>query len=275
MSLRASLRRLAAEKGLYFPINHRIIDERLDPDVAYQTDVQSRFRRELRTPFMTGETRQVQPPPWSARRRPTHFLSLPLPARCSVRSVVQDIRRTALFSHPAVEPLLIPEPKLHVTLSVFAVREGAPRPLADVHDTVEQCVADIVRGSPKPRTGLQLRFSGIGTFDHGRVLFARCAADQQFRLLDRLVREVRRRLGVGLGLDVKGNPHDSFVPHITLGKIRPRQQRIMGPAFPPSLWAEHQFVEFGDCSFAQVTCCEMRTDEATGSYPVSFSVPLC
>lgn len=295
------------ERGLYFPIKHRVIDMRVHPVVAEQTDVQSRYRRELRSSFITGETRQAEPPAWSAKQRPTHFLSLKVPARCGFRTITREMWNTVLFSHPQVEQLVIPPEKLHVTLGVLsiptpsssssssagAVSSGAAaeeRGDADVDETrviierirreVVLAVSNELQRQPTPQQGpgtcrgLQLHFSGLGTFSKGRVLFARCAADRDFYTLDRLVRALRYRLGVGLGLDVKGNPHDSYVPHITLAKIRPTQTKVIGEVFPPSVWADYQFEDWGDTTFTQLDLCEMKGDKETGYYKVKFSVPL-
>lgn len=324
------------ERGLYFPIKHRVIDMRVHPVVAEQADVQSRYRRELRSSTITGEARQVEPPAWSARQRPTHFLSLKLPARCGLRSLTKEMWNTVLFAHPHVEPLVIPQAKLHVTLGVLSIPphqqqqeqhqqgepgaavsrglEDNPRTLATSSNSINNSSGDegpvletsqeypdqeeliqrireevtavvanewLRRGTHAERTadrfrdgGLQLHFAGLGTFARGRVLFARCAADRDFHALDRLVRALRYRLGVGLGLDVKGNPHDSYVPHITLAKIRPKQTKIVGPTFPPSVWSDYQFEDWGDTTFTQLDLCEMKGDSETGYYKVKFSVPL-
>lgn len=301
---------VGGERGLYFPIKHRVVDCRVHPDVAMQAEVQSRFRRELRSHIITGETRQVTPPRWSSLQRPTHFLSLPLPLRCGLRVLAKEIRDSILFTHPNVEPLLIPDTKLHVTLSVFTLPLPLEQKCSSTKDlaspnltlssqerlirTIKEGVQDIIHrellssrsrsisgmhnqagagrndrnrfflssssssSSPNSNNGLHLRFSGLGTFSDGRVLFARCLAENDFSQLDAVVRAVRHYLGSHLGLDVKGNPHDGFVPHVTLGKIRRHQEGIVGKTFPPSLWADYQFMDFGEAHFSQVDLCKMR-----------------
>lgn len=324
MALNRSVRRLSdvvkngvsdggsgvGERGLYFPIKHRVVDCRLHPDVAMQAEVQSRFRRELRSHIITGETRQVTSPRWSSLQRPTHFLSLPLPLRCGLRVLAKEIRDSILFTHPNVEPLLIPDAKLHVTLSVFTLPSPVEQKCSSTRDlalpsptlfsqerlirAIKEEVQEIIHrellsSRSRSKTGMQslagtgrrdlnhfflsspsssntanggnglhLRFSGLGTFSDGRVLFARCLAENDFSQLDRVVRAVRHYLGSRLGLDVKGNPYDGFVPHVTLGKIRKHQKGIVGEAFPPSLWADYQFNDFGDVHFSQVDLCRMR-----------------
>lgn len=308
------------EQGLYFPIKHRIIDYRVHPDVATQADVQSRYRCELRSHVITGEMRQVGAPAWSTLRRPTHFLSLPLPSHCGLRMLAKQIRESILFSNPKVEPLLIPDAKLHVTLSVFTLPSSSFH-VADEHlhhppraslskreekEEMRSAHAGITRTPPSEKmllqiiqlgmqeilnqelsaergrsrrneannhlissngnnnwmkersNGLHLRFSGLGTFSQGRVLFARCAAEKDFNKLDRIVRAARHYLGSRLGLDIKGNPYDGFVPHVTLGKIRKHQEGIIGKTFSPSLWSDYQFADFGDVHFKQLDLCQMR-----------------
>lgn len=362
------------ERGLYFPIKHRIVDHRVHPAVAEQADVQSRYRRELRSHIITGETRQVKPARWSGLQCPTHFLALPLPPQCGLRVLARKMRESIIFSHPNVEPLLIPDAKLHLTLGVFtlpspslALRDSQGKmamPLFPQQEgrksevqlssttllseetliqTIKLGMEDILRrklgsgglecrsnGGPRGSTakhagnqhflssnssannakkrseGLHLRFSGMGTFSQGRVLFARCLAEKDFRKLDDIVRAVRHYLCCRLGVDVKGNPYDGFVPHVTLGKIRKHQEGIVGNTFPPSFWADYQFSDFGDIHFNRIDLCLMRgkspnfeeserivtvSEDGTASnedggvthpsfrnskdyYPVCFSLPL-
>lgn len=267
------------ERGLYFPINHRIIDRRVDPSVAEQMDVQSRYRRELRSGVVTGETRQVKPPHWSAKVRPTHFISLRLPAKCSLHTSLKGFRDAVLFSHPRLEPLLTPPTALHVTLTVMTVPNSTGQ-LSYVKETMNKVVPSVLSsrlhqrvGTSMTGSGLQLHFSGLGTFQSGRVLFARCAADREFSKLDQLVRELRRTLGKNI--DVKGNPHDSYVPHVTVAKVRKTHKSLVGSeALPPSLWCDFQFDDFGDVVFSHVDLCEMKRDPDTGYYVTAHSVPL-
>lgn len=277
-----------SERGLYFPINHRIVDQRNTAEAATEeVDIQSRYRRQLRTGFVTGETRQTEVPAWSQRVRPTHFLSLPLPARCALRVRVKAMHDAMIFADQRVEPLLIPSAKLHVTLGVMTVgnaaviegrgeadaesggattqAEASAAVLASIQDCVDQAAHEICK---EP---LQLRFRGLGTFSHGRVLFTRCISESHFSTLDRLVRRIRRDVGLGLGVDVKGNPHDSYVPHVTVAKIRPSQRAEFGRQLPPSMWADHQHSDFGDVTFSKVDLCDMRGQGSNGYYRVISS----
>ncbi|KAG5494603.1 hypothetical protein JIQ42_02216 [Leishmania sp. Namibia] len=268
------------ERGLYFPINHRIVDRRnTSASGAEEADIQSRYRRQLRSSFVTGETRQTEPPAWSQRARPTHFLSLPLPARCTLRVRVKQMQDSMIFENQRIEPLLIPAAKLHVTLGVMtlddrtATAEGAapptgPNVLASIQESIDQAFHDACKES------LQLRFRGLGTFGHGRVLFARCIAEAQFTTLDTLVRRIRRDVGLGLGVDMKGNPHDSYVPHVTVAKIRQSQTGEFGRQLPVSMWADHQHHDFGDVAFSRIDLCSMKGEGKNGYYHVVSSAAV-
>lgn len=264
-----------SERGLYFPINHRIVDQRNTPQAGTEeADIQSRYRRQLRTSFITGETRQTEPPAWSQRVRPTHFLSLPLPVRCMLRGRVKEMHEAMVFADQHVEALLIPSAKLHVTLGVMTIGGGTDAAaegqqgekesevLAAVRDCVDQATHDLCK---EP---LQLRFRGLGTFGHGRVLFARCLSESHFTTLDSLVRRIRKDVGMGLGVDMKGNPHDSYVPHVTVAKIRPSQQAEFGRQIPMTMWAAYQHHDFGDVTFNKVDLCAMKGQGKDGYYPV-------
>lgn len=297
---RSWLLRGRSERGLYFPINHRIVDQRNAKGAgSEEAEIQSRYRRQLRTSFTTGETRQTVVPAWSQRARPTHFLSLPLPARCTLRGRVKEMHDAMIFADQHVEPLLIPSAKLHVTLGVLTVgNDLAPNTavaaaksaegqeveaaqetavvdvqpsaevLASIQDCVNQAVHDVCRAP------LQLRFRGLGTFGHGRVLFVRCISESHFTTLDALVRRIRRDVGLGLGVDVKGNPHDSYVPHVTVAKIRPAQQAEFGRQLPMSMWATHQHSDFGDVTFNKIDLCSMKGQGKEGYYRVVSSASI-
>ncbi|KAG5496124.1 hypothetical protein JKF63_02425 [Porcisia hertigi] len=264
------------ERGLYFPINHRIVDQRnTSVAAAEEADIQSRYRRQLRSSFVTRETRQTEPPAWSQRFRPTHFLSLPLPARCTLRTRVKEMHDGMMFVNQHVQPLLIPSAKLHVTLGVMTVSseasiaEGsatpaAPSLLAAIQDCVDQAFHDLCK---EP---LQLRFRGLGTFGRGRVLFVGCVTEAHFTTLDKLVRCIRKDVGLGLGVDMKGNPHDSYVPHVTVAKIRPSQTGEFGHHLPMSMWVDYQHHDFGDVTFNKIDLCSMN-GETNGYYRVVSS----
>nr|CCC53988.1 conserved hypothetical protein, fragment [Trypanosoma vivax Y486] len=200
------------ERGLYFPINHRIVDRRIAPGVTGdQADVQSRYRRELRTSFTTGETRQTIPPPWSAREAPTHFLALRLPLKNALSTRVKEMHESILFSHSQYAPLLVPLARLHITLGVMTVPEQRQ----------DQTLEDIQR----------------------------CVSD------------------------VKGNPHDSYVPHVTVAKIRSSQRPQFGSSIPISVWVNYQHHDFGDVTFRQLDLCRMN-GPSDGYYNVEYSFQL-
>jgi len=73
---------------------------------------------------------------------------------------------------------------------------------------------------------------------------------------------------------VKGNPHDSYVPHITLAKIRPHQQKDFGRNISAEVWASYQHHDFGEVTFDRVDLCSMKGTGESGYYPVvsSFTV---
>ncbi|GET91396.1 hypothetical protein, conserved [Leishmania tarentolae] len=269
-----------AERGLYFPINHRIVDQRNSlASGAEEADIQSRYRRQLRSSFVTREMRQTEPPAWSQRVRPTHFLSLPLPARCTLQARMKEMHESMIFANQSIEQLLIPASKLHVTLGVMTIGGeksteeatsacAAPDVLAAIHDCIDQACHDACK---EP---LQLRFRGLGTFRHGRVLFAVCVTEAHFTRLDALVRRIRRDVGLGLGVDMKGNPHDSYVPHVTIAKIRPSQIGQFGRQIPMSMWVDHQHNDFGDVTFNRVDLCSMKGEGKNGYYHVVSSVSV-
>jgi 2'-5' RNA ligase len=268
-TLRALQQAGAEKKGkppkLFFPIKQRLVDRRITAEG--QTDeAQITFRRRhLRTEIQTGASRQTEAPAWSAQIRPTHFLSLRMPPRNQFNRQITSFFDEIRFSRAEFAPLLIPVQKLHLTLGVMSL------PNAEVQAPEVVAAMDSLF---RDATRLELSFRGLGTFNHDRVLFSRVHSGAGFSTLDGLVRRVRRTLGNDMQVDMKGNPNDSYVPHITLAKIRPSQSQRFGASIPMSLWASHQFHNFGEVLFDTVDLCEMRTDESTGYYKVVHSVKL-
>jgi hypothetical protein len=73
---------------------------------------------------------------------------------------------------------------------------------------------------------LTIRFNGLGTFDDGRVVFARASADHDFQRLAAAVRSLRRAL-YDAGADIKGNPDDEFTPYVTVAKVGDKARAVL------------------------------------------------
>ncbi|EPY38417.1 hypothetical protein AGDE_05512 [Angomonas deanei] len=179
------------------------------------------------------------------------------------------MREAMIFTNKNVESVLIPTAKLHVTLAVLTVPSGAETEKVPL-------IADIIKDASEKicKEPLKLRFRGLGTFSNGRVLFARCVAEEHFTTLDQLVRRVRRDIGQQLNVDVKGNPHDSYIPHITVAKIRPSQKEAFGSRLPLSMWADFQHQDFGDVTFDEIQLCNMKGKGKNDYYKVESSVKI-
>ncbi|CCW70564.1 unnamed protein product [Phytomonas sp. Hart1] len=257
------------ERGLYFPINHRIVDMRIDASVVEEADVQSRYRRELRTSFTTGETRQTATPEWSRRIPPTHFIALRLPPQNVITGRVEAMMNAILFTHSHMESLFIPIPRLHVTLGVMSIAEEHQEDILKATSELLQEACRSVAGKP-----LRLRFRGLGTFSQGRVLFVRCITEGNFTTLDTLVRRIRKDLGVGLRIDMKGNPFDTYVPHLTVAKIKPGHVQEFGNKIPITVWSNYQHHDFGDVTFDSLDLCSMFGYAKDGYYKVVSSSNL-
>eukprot|EP00758_Cryptobia_borreli_P007839 Tbor_TRINITY_DN5334_c1_g4::TRINITY_DN5334_c1_g4_i1::g.4592::m.4592 len=142
-----------------------------------------------------------------------------------------------------------------------------------------QRIENIVTSSKLGNITLYIR--GCGQFNNGRVVFAKVNAERQFVLLDDLVMRIRRDIGGTGGMDrgiinLKGNPYDSYVPHITIAKIRANnnQHSIFNKCIPVDVWSTIQYHDFGEITFDALDICEMKTDPDTGYYRVVKSIPL-
>lgn len=241
----------------YFPIRNRVLDHRVDRDAAmFEAQITFR-RRELRTEVDTGNVRQTSPSTVAGSTRPTHFLALRLPPRNEFSRAASGFVEDVKFSNPRFKDILIQPSKYHVTLSVFTFDEAVSVP--EVGEAVKSSF-----GSCGP---VRLQFRGLGTFGQ-RVLFARVNSSSSAFALDKSVRTFRKSL-IGIPhVKMVGNPYDSFVPHITLAKLRPRHTATLGRTIAPSMWANFQHNSFGDVTFNTIDLCEMKSDSENGYYKV-------
>jgi 2'-5' RNA ligase len=248
----------------FFPIKRRIQDRRLVPFIREHVEVTSRQRKVTETFMDTGATRQSEPPEWSKRAKPTHFLSLRVPSKCSFQAAYAQILREIAFSNETYSQLFVKPDRLHVTASVFTINDDEQ--LSAAVDAAKAAAATLPR--------LQLRFEGIGTFSSGRVLFAKVVADKDHLLLTDAVLRIRRDAAAA-GVDTKGNPLDSYVPHVTLAKVRPHQaKQFPSKVIPINVWAPFKHDVFGTVSFASLDVCCMSGTEPDGYYKTVASFPL-
>lgn len=252
-----------------FPVRQRIIDCRFDAQTALADAQISTSDRHSKSYIHTGATRQAAPSPYAQRKRPTHFLSLRLPQRNALSRAAKAFHEDVRFANTTYAPLLVPLEKLHVTLGVMTLPEEATECKVQTGS-----ICEALKGMTDNTSKVELRFRGMGTFDHGRVLFSRVQPEAGFMKLERFVQESRRCLGNDLKIDMKGNPHDSYVPHVTLAKIRPHQQERFGRSIPMTVWASYQFADLGDVVFDTIDLCEMKTDAETKYYTVVQSFKL-
>jgi 2'-5' RNA ligase len=173
------------------------------------------------------------------------------------------------FRHKSYTPLLIPLEKLHLTLGVMTIDAANTSFLKDLSNVVDDALVKHFQRGP-----IQLCFRGLGTFNHGHVLFSRVVAEEDYMRLEQMVRFLRAEIGGGLNIDIQGNPHDSYVPHITLAKIRPQLKHQFGTEIPHEIWAQDRFSDFGRVSFRAIDLCEMKSDPHTGYYSVVHTASL-
>ena len=256
-----------------FPIRHRVIDMRLSPQAEIQVNYQQR-KSENRSHIETGHVRQSTAPPWSAKIRPTHFVSMRIPLACALQHSFQAMKDAAAQQREALLPLFVQPARLHLTLTMLSVPEPTspqqPPPRAS-----EGVVADIVRGACKGVASFKLCFRGLGTFSDGRVLFARPNAELDYQRLAEFVRHMRAALAAQT-VDVKGNPHDEYVPHVTIAKVRPQHREQLGvKRVPDSLWADYKLSDFGDVRLRTVEVCSLKGQSPDGYYRVVEQFSLC
>ena len=273
------------ERGEYSPIRYRYADARISPGVTInQTDITSRDYAVRSPDFIDGVVRQVSALPNDDRSKPTHFLSLRIPQGSTFAGAFRDIHKLTKDFNEKNLPLFVPLKKLHLTLSVATIDP------AHVNGVVEH-IGGLLE-SYNTNGPLSLRLRGLGHFND-RVVFAKVSAELGSNNLNDMVEHIRSGLGkvqVGEGgklvsssnmapvskaaVNLRSNPRDGYVPHVTVAKVRPHQVKAFNNKVPRSLWAPIQFDDFGDVTFSAIDLCEMAGDPATGYYKVVKSFNL-
>lgn len=273
------------EKGEYSPIRYRYADARIAQGVTTnQTDITSRDYAVRSPDFNDGYVRQVSALPADSHAKPTHFLSLRVPQGSTFTGAFRDIHKLTKDFNEKNLPLFVPLQKLHLTLSVATID---PAHVSGVVDHIGGLLESYNTEGP-----LSLRLRGLGHF-HDRVVFAKVSAELGSSNLHSMVEHLRAGLGklqVGEGgrlvsssniapvsmaaVNLRSNPRDGYVPHVTVAKVRPHQQKAFNNKVPRSLWAPIQFDDFGDVTFSAIDLCEMAGDPKSGYYKVVKSFTL-
>lgn len=260
---------LSTTKGPTFvPYTRRVIDRRLAPNVEmFKAQVTQRHGKNRELMMKDRELRQTEPPHWSAAKRPTHFLSLRMPANSNIAYIAQIIQKHVFDEHREYMPLLIPIPRLHLTMSVMTCADDAQ--IAKAGEIVTSVLEDL---KPPPFT---LAFQGLGTFARGRVVVARVAAEKDSVRLEETVKRIRAALLNEGGIDIKGNPFDSYVAHVTVAKVRPKHEEALGiKVVPPVMYRPFVEETFGNHTFSTVDLCAMQGSQDDGYYPIVKTLQL-
>lgn len=210
------------------------------------------------------EFQQPQPAPWSARTRPTHFLGLRVSPSSNLVKSYQSFESELSVMDASWPKLLIPAHRLHLTIGVCTLRDDSEiKRVSAVVDEAASCVK-----------AMKIRFNGLSTFNDGRVLFARPAADEHCRALRDLSNAVRREL-TRSGIDMKGNPHDEYVPHVTLAKVTPKIRKDFGlEKLPLRMYALAKDDEFGATWFQDLDLCNMNESQDDGYWKIVHRAAL-
>lgn len=220
-----------------------------------------------------GETRQTKAAPWSARRRPTHFVALRLPQQSTLYSSISALHADVKdsFSSSQWYPAFTPLPRLHLTLAVMTLDENnnnqqqqKQHQQNDDQASIAARICSEAFASWAKQTndkGFLLRSNTLGFFDDGRVAFARIAQDYDMPLLQRCIKDLRAALS-DAGIDVKGNKHDDFVPHVTVAKLTQRlsKEKFNGQrSLPRSLFTHMAWDDLGAATFSSAGLCSMMS----------------
>jgi 2'-5' RNA ligase len=215
-----------------------------------------------------GLTRSMEIPHWQQERRPTHFLALRIPQKSSVVAQVRGLHKITERDIIDLLPYLTPVEKLHVTLSLVTVDDEAAA-LPKMIDSMEK-----VFGS---ESRFNLHFCNLGVFHEGRVVFIKTFADREQYRLDSKVIECRKDLAFRQKLEVKGNPYNNFVPHVTIAKVTKKTQEKFGSnarVVPRELYDPYAYEDFGQVTLPTLELCSIKGEGTEGYYRVLHSIQL-
>lgn len=256
------------------------LDERLDSfGEKWMMNHQQHYVK-TNSEMAKGDVRQVELPFWQQKTRPTHFLSMRVPANTLLQRHVESLRYITERDMKHFLPLLVPAAKLHLTLSVMTFHEDEALLVPKVNKVLQEAFRTYQRPlqeqrSEKPFT---LRFHGLGRFGQGKVIFARVQSDYDSQRLEERVMSIRKALSSIPGVEVKGNPHDSYTPHATVAKVSAKAKRVLSQTVPlkpgekpmetvpRELYDPHANDDFGLVQFSSLDLCSMKGEAPDGYY---------
>jgi 2'-5' RNA ligase len=246
-------------------------DNRIAPEALEQVNVQSANHREMRRDdMMRADTRQSRAPAWSERVPPTHFIALRVPPRSNLSRSIDAYRDELYAMEPQWAKWVIPSSKLHLTLGVVSLRTDDPA--AQLEQM--QRVSAIIDEASSCVKAMRLRFNGFGTFGNGRVLFAKPSADEECMQLRKLADAMRRELAAA-GVDIKGNPHDTFTPHVTIAKVTPKMRKELGiTTLPDRFYSLGRNDELGAAWLQNLDLCSMTDRHEDGYWKIHHRAAL-
>jgi 2'-5' RNA ligase len=248
-------------KGFVHYARVRTRDLRIAPEALEQGNVQMATHRESKKRnIMRADMRQSAAPAWSARVPPTHFVGLRVETNSNLVRSVQAYRDELQAMDSQWPQWLVPNNRLHLTVGVMTL----DRPDEQLH-----IVTRLLNEAASCMRPLRLRFNGLGTFGDGRVIFARPAADEHLFRLVKLSRCLRKALAAE-GIDVKGNAHDDYTPHVTLAKVTPAIRREHNiTVFPERMVALAKNDEMGASWFQRMDLCAMKESSDDGYWKIA------
>jgi 2'-5' RNA ligase len=246
-------------------------DARIAPEALEQANVQSARHRELlRDDVMRADARQSKAPAWSQKVRPTHFIALRVPPRSNLSRSLDSYRDEVYAMEPQWADWVIPTSKLHLTLGVMSLTTESEEARLEQM----QRVSGIIDEAASCVNALRLRFNGLGTFGNGRVLFAKPAADEDCHQLRMLADSMRRELAAA-GVDIKGNPLDTFTPHVTVAKVTPQMRKEFGiSTLPTRMYALGRDDELGAAHLHRLDLCSMTDRHEDGYWKIHHRADL-
>lgn len=238
-----------------FPASH-VVDKRISDDAFKLANVQVGEGPQSRR-FI--EVRQTTPPHWSQRVKPTHFVSLPVAPTAPLVKTVAAFHNQVELMDEQWKAMLVPQNKLHLTVCVMSLSSPEEQlPL----------VAKAVQHFAETNAPFRMHFTRLGTFGKNRVLFAQPASNGDANRLSKSVKAFRMLMH-DVGVDVKGNPHDDYVPHVTLAKVTREVKANLGIAeLPPKMYAIATHDDMGTSTFSDVSVCNFREVDDEGVWKV-------
>lgn len=194
--------------------------------------------------------------------KPNYFVSIPI-NNSEIKNNFMRIMDDLIESSPEVEPFLVPNTSMHLTLCTLCLNDESEINLAK--NVLESLTYD--DELLKETLPISFEFKRVGTF-YDKVMYAKCNVDKMEKLAK--MRTDLLEKFENSGLNIAGNYYE-FVPHLTIMKIS-RSSATISDLVDKEIIERYEEFRFGEQRLSEIELCKMGNIFALKTYPVEYTV---